>query len=146
MKKIIAIIMVIALSAVLLVGCGGNEGGMGDTSGGATVNSTSGSGNAAYTAATELFESDKTLLIDSRYTVQGYKGKNNANYVADDIGAAQNTLAAYLDAWENDDGHKMTVYYFVNESDAISCMSGKSSDYKRVGIRIVYNDTKNIIK
>ena len=144
MKKIIALLLIVLMMSVLFAACDTSNENGGSNNANSSVSSTTDS-NTGYKAAVALWEIDKSFLSQNGYTVTGYQGTNYANSVVDDIGAPKNSVAAYFNAWENDDGHKMTVYYFINESDAVNCMAGKDSSYKRVGIRVVYNDTKNMI-
>lgn len=147
MKKIIAIIMVLCLSLVLMVGCGGTDGGNTDNGNGGTTASAPATDKKTQTkAASDLCKSDKQMLQDNGYSVYDYNSTFYAQNVEGDIGAESGSLAAYLDAYENADGHQITVYYFLTEAQAQACLSGKDSSYKVVGIRLVCNDTKNVIK
>ena len=114
-----------------------------------TTASTTSSGSssdkkAQKAAAKELQQSDKTMLQELRYSVYPYTPTMYDNTEAE-LGAEEGSLAYYTQAWENDDGHEMDIYYFCTEAQARACLAGKSSDYKVVGTRLVYNDTKNVI-
>ena len=114
-----------------------------------TASTTSASGSssdkkAQKAAAKELQQSDKTMLQELRYSVYPYTPTAYDNTEAE-LGAEAGSLAYYTQAWENDDGHEMDIYYFCTEAQARACLAGKSSDYKVVGTRLVYNDTKNVI-
>lgn len=120
-----------------------------EVGGGKTASTTSASGSssdkkAQKAAAKELQQSDKTMLQDLRYTVYPYTPSAYDNTEAE-LGAEEGSLAYYTQAWENDDGHEMDIYYFCTEAQARACLAGKSDDYKVVGTRLVYNDTKNVI-
>lgn len=120
-----------------------------EVGGGKTASTTSASGSssdkkAQKAAAKELQQSDKTMLQDLRYTVYPYTPSAYDNTEAE-LGAEEGSLAYYTQAWENDDGHEMDIYYFCTEAQARACLAGKSGDYKVVGTRLVYNDTKNVI-
>ena len=122
-------------------------GGSGSKSTKASTTSASGSSSdkkAQKAAAKELQQSDKTMLQDLRYTVYPYTPSAYDNTEAE-LGAEEGSLAYYTQAWENDDGHEMDNYYFCTEAQARACLAGKSGDYKVVGTRLVYNDTKNVI-
>lgn len=114
-----------------------------------TASTTSASGSSSdkktqKAAAKQLQESDKTALQELRYSVYTYTPSAYDNTEAE-LGAEEGSLAYYTQAWENDDGHEMDIYYFCTEAQARACLAGKSSDYKVVGTRLVYNDTKNVI-
>ena len=114
-----------------------------------TASTTSASGSssdkkAQKAAAKELQQSDKTMLQELRYSVYPYTPTAYDNTEAE-LGAEAGSLAYYTQAWENDDGHEMDIYYFCTEAQARACLAGKSGDYKVVGTRLVYNDTKNVI-
>ena len=120
-----------------------------EVGGGKTASTTSASGSssdkkAQKAAAKELQQSDKTMLQDLRYTVYPYTPSAYDNTEAE-LGAEEGSLAYYTQAWENDDGHEVDIYYFCTEAQARACLAGKSGDYKVVGTRLVYNDTKNVI-
>jgi len=120
-----------------------------EVGGGKTASTTSASGSssdkkAQKAAAKELQQSDKTMLQELRYTVYPYTPTMYDNTEAE-LGAEEGSLAYYTQAWENDDGHEMDIYYFCTEAQARACLAGKSGDYKVVGTRLVYNDTKNVI-
>ena len=120
-----------------------------EVGGGKTASTTSASGSSSdkktqKAAAKELQQSDKTMLQDLRYTVYPYTPSAYDNTEAE-LGAEEGSLAYYTQAWENDDGHEMDIYYFCTEAQARACLAGKSGDYKVVGTRLVYNDTKNVI-
>ena len=120
-----------------------------EVGGGKTASTTSASGSSSdkktqKAAAKELQQSDKTMLQDLRYTVYPYTPSAYDNTEAE-LGAEEGSLAYYTQAWENDDGHEVDIYYFCTEAQARACLAGKSGDYKVVGTRLVYNDTKNVI-
>ena len=120
-----------------------------EVGGGKTASTTSASGSSSdkktqKAAAKQLQESDKTALQELRYSVYTYTPSAYDNTEAE-LGAEEGSLAYYTQAWENDDGHEMDIYYFCTEAQARACLAGKSSDYKVVGTRLVYNDTKNVI-
>lgn len=120
-----------------------------EVGGGKTASTTSASGSssdkkAQKAAAKELQQSDKTMLQELRYSVYPYTPSAYDNTEAE-LGAEEGSLAYYTQAWENDDGHEMDIYYFCTEAQARACLAGKSGDYKVVGTRLVYNDTKNVI-
>lgn len=120
-----------------------------EVGGGKTASTTSASGSssdkkAQKAAAKELQQSDKTMLQDLRYTVYPYTPSAYDNTEAE-LGAEEGSLVYYTQAWENDDGHEVDIYYFCTEAQARACLAGKSADYKVVGTRLVYNDTKNVI-
>ncbi len=120
-----------------------------EVGGGKTASTTSASGSSSdkktqKAAAKELQQSDKTMLQELRYTVYPYTPTAYDNTEAE-LGAEAGSLAYYTQAWENDDGHEMDIYYFCTEAQARACLAGKSGDYKVVGTRLVYNDTKNVI-
>ena len=120
-----------------------------EVGGGKTASTTSASGSSSdkktqKAAAKELQQSDKTMLQELRYTVSPYTPTMYDNTEAE-LGAEAGSLAYYTKAWENDDGHEMDIYYFCTEAQARACLAGKSGDYKVVGTRLVYNDTKDVI-
>lgn len=120
-----------------------------EVGGGKTASTTSASGSSSdkktqKAAAKQLQESDKTALQELRYSVYTYTPSAYDNTEAE-LGAEAGSLAYYTQAWENDDGHEMDIYYFCTEAQARACLAGKSGDYKVVGTRLVYNDTKNVI-
>ena len=119
-----------------------------EVGGGKTASTTSSGSSsdkkAQKAAAKELQQSDKTMLQELRYTVSLYTPTMYDNTEAE-LGAEEGSLVYYTKAWENDDGHEMDIYYFCTEAQARACLAGKSGDYKVVGTRLVYNDTKNVI-